>query len=198
VAAVRSDADLAFLRQDVTDLVRESMEGLKRVKDIVQALKDFSHVDEMEWQVADLHHGLDSTLNIVANEIKYKCTVDKQYGVLPPVECLASQMNQVFMNLLLNASQAIEERGTITIRTGAENGWVWIEIGDTGVGIAPEHLNRIFEPFFTTKPVGSGTGLGLSLSYGIVNKHGGRIEVASEAGQGARFTVRLPVRSLQA
>jgi PAS domain S-box-containing protein len=198
VAAVRSDADLAFLRQDVTDLVRESMEGLKRVKDIVQALKDFSHVDEMEWQVADLHHGLDSTLNIVANEIKYKCTVDKQYGVLPPVECLASQMNQVFMNLLLNASQAIEERGTITIRTGAENGWVWIEIGDTGSGIAPEHLNRIFEPFFTTKPVGSGTGLGLSLSYGIVNKHGGRIEVASEAGQGARFTVRLPVRSLQA
>jgi signal transduction histidine kinase len=119
--------------------------------------------------------------------------VEKQYGVLPQVECLASQLNQVFMNLLVNAGHAIKERGTITLRTGAENGWVWIEVGDSGCGIPPENLNRIFEPFFTTKPVGSGTGLGLSLSYGIVNKHGGRIEVASEVGKGTRFTIRLPV-----
>jgi PAS domain S-box-containing protein len=193
LAAARQAADLEFLREDVTELVKESMDGLKRVKDIVQALKDFSHVGETEWQVADLHHGLDSTLNIVANEIKYKCTVEKHYGVLPQVECLASQLNQVFMNLLVNAGHAIKERGTITLRTGAENGWVWIEVGDTGCGIPPENLNRIFEPFFTTKPVGSGTGLGLSLSYGIVNKHGGRIEVASEVGKGTRFTIRLPV-----
>jgi PAS domain S-box-containing protein len=193
LAAARQAADLEFLREDVTELVKESMDGLKRVKDIVQALKDFSHVGETEWQVADLHHGLDSTLNIVANEIKYKCTVEKRYGVLPQVECLASQLNQVFMNLLVNAGHAIKERGTITLRTGAENGWVWIEVGDTGCGIPPENLNRIFEPFFTTKPVGSGTGLGLSLSYGIVNKHGGRIEVASEVGRGTRFTIRLPV-----
>ncbi|SFU80426.1 ATP-binding protein [Pseudoduganella namucuonensis] len=193
MAAVRDEADLEFVQEDASALVRESMDGLKRVKDIVQALKDFSHVGEVEWQVADLHQGLDSTLNIVANEIRYKATVEKHYGVLPQVHCLASQLNQVFMNLLVNAGQAIRTQGVITIRTGHDKGWVWVEIGDTGAGIAPEHLNRIFEPFFTTKPVGSGTGLGLSLSYGIVNKHGGKIEVASELGKGTRFTVRLPV-----
>jgi signal transduction histidine kinase len=199
LAALRQQADLEFLREDVTDLVRESMDGLKRVKDIVQALKDFSHVGETEWQVADLHQGLDSTLNIVSNEIKYKARVDKQYGVLPPVTCLASQLNQVFMNLLVNAAHALREQGVITLRTGAARAadgadWVWVEVGDNGCGIAPDILNRIFEPFFTTKPVGSGTGLGLSLSYGIVNRHGGRIEVASVVGQGTRFTVHLPVR----
>jgi len=198
LAALREQADLEFLKEDVTDLVRESMDGLKRVKDIVQALKDFSHVGETEWQVADLHHGLDSTLNIVSNEIKYKAKVEKQYGVLPPVTCLASQLNQVFMNLLVNAAHALRETGVITIRTGAADGWVWIEVGDNGCGIAPENLNRIFEPFFTTKPVGSGTGLGLSLSYGIVNRHGGRIEVASVVGKGTRFTVHLPVQPAQA
>ncbi|RFP15877.1 MULTISPECIES: ATP-binding protein [unclassified Duganella] len=198
LAALREQADLEFLKEDVTDLVRESMDGLKRVKDIVQALKDFSHVGETEWQVADLHHGLDSTLNIVSNEIKYKARVDKQYGTLPPVTCLASQLNQVFMNLLVNAAHALREQGVITLRTGAADGWVWIEVGDNGCGIAPENLNRIFEPFFTTKPVGSGTGLGLSLSYGIVNRHGGRIEVASVVGQGTRFTVHLPVQPPQA
>ncbi|WGG48785.1 ATP-binding protein [Rugamonas sp. DEMB1] len=192
LAALRQRADLDFLKEDVTDLVRESMDGLKRVKDIVQALKDFSHVGETEWQIADLHQGLDSTLNIVSNELKYKATIEKHYGVLPPIKCLASQLNQVFMNLLVNAGHAIKERGTISISTGAADGWVWVEVADTGGGIAPEHLNRIFEPFFTTKPVGSGTGLGLSLSYGIVNKHGGKIEVVSELGKGTRFTVRLP------
>jgi PAS domain S-box-containing protein len=205
LAALRAAADLDFLKDDVTDLVRESMDGLKRVKDIVQALKDFSHVGETVWQVADLHKGLDSTLNIVSNEIKYKARVDKRYGVLPPVTCLASQLNQVFMNLLVNAAHAMREQGVITIRTGLEAGpggptdhWVWIEIADNGSGIAPEHLHRIFEPFFTTKPVGSGTGLGLSLSYGIVNRHGGRIDVDSTLGVGTRFTVHLPVKQSQA
>ena len=193
VAQVRQQADLAYLQSDMADLLGESMDGLKRVRDIVQALKDFSHVGESNWQVADLHAGLDTTLNIVGNELKYKARIDKQYGQLPPIACLASQLNQVFMNLLVNAGQAISGDGVISIRTGHLDGWVWVEIGDNGAGIAPEHLHRIFEPFFTTKAVGSGTGLGLSLSYGIVTKHGGRIEVASEAGRGTRFTVRLPV-----
>jgi two-component system NtrC family sensor kinase len=193
IAQIGKQADLDFLQDDATDLVRESMDGLKRVKDIVQALKDFSHIGESEWQVADLHHGLDSTLNIVANEIKYKASVEKHYGQLPPVLCLASQLNQVFMNLLVNAGHAIKEQGVITIRTGCDGDWVWVSIGDTGCGIAPEIVNRIFEPFFTTKPVGSGTGLGLSLSYGIVTKHGGKIEVSSVVGQGTTFTVRLPL-----
>ncbi|WP_426113411.1 ATP-binding protein [Massilia sp. PWRC2] len=198
LAALRQQADLAFLKDDVVDLVRESMDGLKRVKDIVEALKDFSHVGETEWHVADIHQGLDSTLNIVSNEIKYKTRVDKQYGVLPPVTCLASQLNQVFMNLLVNAAQSMHGNGVISLRTGAANGWVWIEVADNGSGIAPENLHRIFEPFFTTKAVGSGTGLGLSLSYGIVKRHGGRIEVASELGVGTRFTVHLPVLAVTA
>ena len=193
IEAIGRDADLGYLKDDIADLVSESMDGLKRVKDIVQALKDFSHVGLTDWQYADVHAGLDTTLNIVANEIKYKATVEKAYGKLPEIKCLASQLNQVFMNLLVNAAQAIQNRGVITIATGAQDGWVWVRISDNGSGIAPENLKRIFEPFFTTKPVGSGTGLGLSLSYSIVNKHGGRIEVSSKPGVGTVFTVRLPV-----
>ncbi|NIA52221.1 PAS domain-containing protein [Massilia sp. TW-1] len=193
IEAIGRKADLGYLKEDIADLVSESMDGLKRVKDIVQALKDFSHVGQMDWQYADVHSGIDTTLNIVANEIKYKATVEKHYGKLPEIKCLASQLNQVFMNLLVNAAQAIQSKGVITIATGASEGWVWIRISDNGSGIAPENLKRVFEPFFTTKPVGSGTGLGLSLSYSIVNKHGGRIDVASKPGVGTVFTIRLPV-----
>jgi two-component system, NtrC family, sensor kinase len=193
--AAKGKFDLAFLKEDLPALMAESKEGITRVKKIVQNLKDFSHVDAQdEWTVANLHTGLDSTLNIVHNEIKYKAEVHKEYGDLPDVECLASQMNQVFMNLLVNAAHAIESRGDITIRTGCQGDEVWIDIADTGKGIAPEHLNRIFDPFFTTKPVGKGTGLGLSLSYGIVHKHHGRIEVQSEVGKGTTFRVWLPIR----
>lgn len=196
--ALKKDAEIDFLRSDFVELMKESKEGLVRVKDIVQSLKDFSHVGESNWIQADLHEGLDSTLNIVNNEIKYKADVVKQYGKLPLVTCLASQLNQVFMNLLVNAAHSMKEKGTITIRTACSGDWVSVEIEDTGSGIASETLKRIFEPFFTTKPVGSGTGLGLSLSYGIVNKHGGRIEVRSELGRGTCFTVHLPVKQLSA
>jgi signal transduction histidine kinase len=172
----------------------ESREGINRVKQIVQDLKDFSHVDKAEWQWADLHKGLDSTLNIVNNEIKYKADVVKDYGDIPLVECLYSQLNQVFMNLLVNSAHAIEERGKITLRTFTKDDWVCVEVADSGKGISAENLHRIFDPFFTTKPVGKGTGLGLSLAYGIVNKHNGRIEVASEVGKGTCFKIWLPVR----
>lgn len=192
-AQLKKKADLDYLKEDVTELVKESMDGLKRVKDIVQSLKDFSHVGETDWQMADLHHGLDSTLNIANNSFKYKARVEKQYGNLPLVKCLASQLNQVFMNLIVNASHAIKESGVITIRTGVDGEWVWVEVSDTGVGIPAENLPRIFDPFFTTKPVGQGTGLGLSLSYNIVQKHSGRIDVISEVGKGTTFTVHLPI-----
>lgn len=188
----KAQRDLAYIREDLPNLIQESLDGVGRVKRIVQDLKDFSHVDENEWQSANLEQGLDSTLNVVWNELKYKCQVVKEYGGVGEIACLASQLNQVFMNLLVNAAQAIENKGTITIRTGATADEVWVEIADTGKGIAAENLTRIFEPFFTTKPIGTGTGLGLSLSYGIVQKHGGRIEVESEPGKGTRFTVRLP------
>jgi signal transduction histidine kinase len=195
VRQLKQQVDLDFLKEDVSALMHESREGITRVKKIVQDLKDFSHVDATdEWTLADLHAGLDSTLNIVANEVKYKAEVTKDYGNIPEVECLPSQINQVFMNLLVNAAHAIEERGTIAIRTGTHDSEVWVEIADNGKGIPAENLKRIFDPFFTTKPVGKGTGLGLSLSYSIVQKHGGKIEVASEVGKGTTFSLRLPVK----
>ena len=194
IAATRRDIDLDFLRSDIVALLSESRDGLERVKKIVQDLKDFSHVDEAAVQEADLNAGLESTLNVVWNELKYKATVVKEYGELPPVRCIPGQLNQVFMNLLVNAAQAIEERGTITLRSGREADQVWIEVQDTGHGMPPEVKTRVFEPFFTTKPVGKGTGLGLSLAYDIVvKKHGGAIDIDSKLGRGTTFRIWLPV-----
>ena len=193
---LRERVELDFLKEDIPVLMRESRQGIVRVRQIVQDLKDFSRVDsKQEWEWADLHKGIDSTLNIVASEIKYKADLVKEYGAIPSIECLASQINQVVMNLVINAAHAMgDTRGCITIRTGAEGEHVWLEVGDTGSGIPPETLKRIFEPFFTTKPIGKGTGLGLSLSYGIVQKHNGRIEVDSVVDQGTTFRVTLPIR----
>ncbi len=189
---LKREIDVGYLRKDIDNLLSESLDGLQRVRRIVQDLKDFSHVDESEKQWANLESGLDSTLNVVWNEIKYKADVVKEYAGIPQIECFPSQLNQVFMNLLINAVQAIENHGQITIRTGYDEKYVWVEVEDTGRGIKPEHLGRIFDPFFTTKPVGKGTGLGLSLSYGIVQKHGGQIEVKSELSKGTAFKVALP------
>ncbi len=193
VRRARENLDLPYLREDLTSLLAESLDGLQRVRRIVQDLKDFSRVGEVQRQLVDLHPGIDSTLNIVASEIGKRARIEKEYGDIPLIEGVPAQLNQVFMNLLMNASQAINGEGVITIRTGHETGWVWVEVADTGSGIQPEHLGRIFEPFFTTKPVGQGTGLGLSLSYGIVAQHGGRIDVRSEPGDGSAFRVWLPL-----
>lgn len=191
---LKQDLDLDFLKEDSLALLSESCEGVQRVRNIVQDLKDFSHVDAAEWQMVDLHKGLDSTLNIAHNEIKYKAEIIREYGDVPLVECLPSQLNQVFMNMFVNAVHAIEENGKITIRTGRVDASAWIEIEDTGKGIAPEHLSRIFDPFFTTKPVGKGTGLGLSLSYSIIQKHKGRIDVDSCPGKGTTFRIVIPLK----
>jgi len=199
ITAAKGRADLAFLKEDVPALMSESREGITRVRQIVQNLKDFSHAgSDEEWQQADLRHGLESTLNIVWNELKYKCEVKKDYAEIPNIECLPSQLNQVFMNLLVNAAYAIEGKGIITIRTGTQGDHVWVEVADTGKGIAPENLDRIFDPFFTTKPVGKGTGLGLSVSYSILQTHHGRINVASEVGKGTTFHILLPVKQPKA
>ncbi|MBO9749696.1 MULTISPECIES: ATP-binding protein [Xanthomonas] len=193
---IRNRADIDFISRDLPQLMAESREGIERVTRIVRDLKDFSYSDRSEsWKMVDLHAGLESTINIIWNELKYKVTLERNYAELPLVECLPSELNQVYMNMLLNAGQAIVERGTITVTTGrdeAEN--VWIQFQDSGAGIAPDLLQRIFDPFFTTKPVGSGTGLGLSISYGIINKHHGRIDVESTPGQGASFRITLPIR----
>ena len=195
IDALRKQVELDYLVDDVPVLMSESRDGIERVRKIVQDLKDFSRVDgKQEWQWADLHHGIDSTLNIVNNEVKYKAEVVKEYGDLPPVECLPSQINQVILNIVVNGAQAISgARGRITIRTGSEAQQVWIEIADNGSGMPEAVRSRIFAPFFTTKPTGSGTGLGLSLSYGIIQKHGGRIDVHSEAGVGSTFRITLPI-----
>lgn len=194
IATIRERVDVDYLRRDVTELVDESIDGTQRVRKIVQDLRDFSRTGETSWQLADLHAGIESTLNVVQNELKYKAEVIREFGELPMIECLPSQLNQVFLNLLLNAAQAIPEHGRITIRTDCTGEFVRVAISDTGTGIPPEIRSRIFDPFFTTKPVGKGTGLGLSVSYGIVERHRGRIEVDSEPGRGSVFTVFLPLR----
>jgi signal transduction histidine kinase len=193
IARLRGETELDYLRQDIPELLRESVDGLARVKGIVSDLKDFSRVDDGQREDADLHRGLESTLNVIWNEIKYKAQVVREFGDLPLVNCVPAQINQVFMNLLANAAHAIESAGTITLRTGTETGHVWIEVCDTGKGIPAEIRERIFEPFFTTKPVGKGTGLGLSISRDIVQRHGGSLRVKSAVGEGTTFRLTLPI-----
>lgn len=194
VAHMAGELDLDYVRNDIMMLIEESLEGSMRVRQIVRDLRDFSRPSGDERALADLHAGLESTLNVVHNEIKYKAVVVREYGDLPLVECNAAQLNQVFMNLLVNAAHAIREQGTITIRTTCHGDSVSIAIADSGCGIPEEVMGRIFDPFFTTKPIGQGTGLGLSISHGIVEHHRGRIEVQSRLGEGSTFVVTLPVR----
>lgn len=193
IEGVKRGTDFRYMRDDILKLIEESMDGTARVRRIVQDLRDFSRVGEVEWLAADIHDGLDSTLNLVWNELKFKADVVKEYGTIPLVECIPSQINQVFMNLFVNAAQAIPDHGTITLRTGCEGAFAWITVTDTGVGIPEQNLSRIFDPFFTTKPPGKGTGLGLSVAYGIITTHNGQIEVNSRLGQGTTFTIRLPI-----
>ena len=191
---VSRQIDLESIATDVQELLAESREGIDRVCKIVSDLKDFSRRDQIaDWVRADLHGCLESTLNIVWNELKYKAQVVKTFGDLPLVECLPSELNQVFMNMLINAGQAIKAHGVITVSTERIGDKVRISIGDDGEGIPAEVLPRIFDPFFTTKAVGEGTGLGLAISYGIVAKHHGTIEVTSVPGQGTLFLIELPI-----
>jgi hemerythrin-like metal-binding protein len=194
VVEVKRAVDLPYLLEDIPNLLKESQDGLARVKRIIQDLLDFSNADESTWQRISLEGCMDSVLNVAMSEIKDKAAVVKEYKGLPEVECMPSQINQVFLNLLMNAAEAIDSKGLITLRSGVQDNGVWLEVVDTGKGIAPANLKQIFDPFFTTKPVGNGTGLGLSVAYGIVQKHGGRIEVRSELGKGTAMRVWLPVK----
>ena len=193
LASTQAEVELDYLKEDLPQLLDESADGLSRVKKIVQDLKDFSRVDQADWQEADLNAGLESTLNVVRHEVKYKADVVKALTPLPSVLCLAGQLNQVFMNLIVNASHAIAERGVITLASGVQDGWAWVQVDDTGSGMSDEVQRRIFEPFYTTKDVGKGTGLGLSLSFSIVKRHGGEIQVRSTPGVGSAFRVWVPI-----
>ena len=192
---LKAKKEFEYLKTDMPALLAESKDGLLRVKDIVQNLKDFSRVGVSQWEWADVHLCLDSTLKILASEIQTKCTLVKHYeSGLPQIRCIPAQLNQVFMNLLANAVNAVDTGGNITITTQSLTpGTIRISISDTGCGIPAENLGRIFDPFFTTNPIGKGMGLGLSIVYGIVRKHYGRIEVESTVGQGSTFVLTLPV-----
>jgi two-component system NtrC family sensor kinase len=183
--------DLDFLRQDIPQLLGESLQGAEQARLIVQNLKDFTGVDRRQAAPFDLEAGLENTLEMLGRDIQ--ADIRREFSHLQPVICVGAQINQVFQQLLDNALKAMEGPGTITVRTGREGSdWVWVEIQDSGRGIPEQHLGRLFDPFFTTRPVGEGTGMGLALAYTIVQQHGGRIDVHSSPGAGARFRLWLP------
>ncbi len=190
---LKARVDLDAIMEDYPSVITESREGIDRVVRIISDLKKFAHLDGEERETADINAGIESTLNIVWNELKYKTRVVKDLKPLPPVMCYPQRLNQVFMNILVNAAQAIEDQGTIRITTRHEKDQVVITISDTGKGILEEEISRIFEPFYTTKPVGRGTGLGLSVAYRIVKSHGGSIAVDSTPGKGTTFTISIPL-----
>ena len=193
---LEEEVDLPYFRENLPRLFESSDEGLRRVRAIVQNLRDFARLDEAEFQEVDLNSALRSTLEVLRHELDKKAIrVATSFQDLPPVACYAGKVNQAFLNIVLNAIQASEREGLIEIRTRPDGeAAVVVEVEDHGGGIRPEHLPHIFEPFFTTKPVGAGTGLGLSVSYGVVRDQGGTIEVESVVGRGSLFRIRIPLR----
>ncbi|MBN1841794.1 MAG: response regulator [Deltaproteobacteria bacterium] len=192
IVNLETEVDVDFILNDIQDLIDECKEGTERIKKIVIDLKDFAHPGEDKVQETDINKGIESTLNVVWNELKYKAKVTKEYGDLPIVRCYPQQLNQVFMNLLVNAAQAMEDQGKIKISTRGYDGSVEVKISDTGMGIPEENIPKVFNPFFTTKDVGKGTGLGLNVAYNIIEKHKGTIDVESAVGKGTTFTIRIP------
>lgn len=186
------------LMPDINSIVSDCREGAQRICDVVKNLRLFSRLDEAELKRIDLHEGIESTLRLLSRYYNSgRLLLLKDYGELPQVTCYAGQLNQVWMNLLVNAAQSVSDNGEVKISTRCEDDTVVVAISDTGRGIPEEQLSRIFDPFFTTKPVGEGTGLGLSISYGIIERHEGTITVSSTVGVGTTFTVRIPVRKLE-
>lgn len=193
LAELLQRAELEYIRNDLPVLMQESQEGIERVRRTVQDLKDFSRTNSTEYEWADLNEGLKKTLNIVHYELKHRATIVQTLDPLPPVYCAANQLNQVFLNVLLNAGQALEMAGEIQLRSYQRGDWVCVEVTDNGIGMTEATRERLFEPFYTTKPAGEGTGPGLSISMRIVSQHGGRIEVVSTLGVGTTFAIWLPI-----
>jgi len=193
LAEARKRLKIDYLLDDIPALVAESNDGAARVRTIVQNLKGFSRTDLADMEPANINECLERAINIAWNELKYKVTLEKNFGELPTVNCYPQQLGQVFLNFLVNAAHAIDQHGEVKVTTKADAGSVSISVSDTGCGIPEENMGRIFEPFFTTKEVGTGTGLGLAISYEIVQSHGGTIDVESKVGKGTTFTVHLPI-----
>ena len=185
--------ELEFLFKDSPPLIKSSISGVDRVSEIVKSLKTFARVDQPDKALVDINEGLTATLNMVHNELKYCCKLHVDLQPLPPIHAFPGKLNQVFMNLLINAGQAIVDKGDIYIRSFVEGSTIVIEIEDTGSGIEAENIAQIFTPFYTSKPIGEGTGLGLSISHQIIEQHEGKITVKSELGKGSCFSVYLPI-----
>ncbi|NQT19957.1 MAG: hypothetical protein HQ592_09645 [Planctomycetes bacterium] len=188
-----AEVGMDYMLEDIQSLVDETIDGAERVKKIVMDLRSFSRAEENQKTTSDINKGLESTINLCWNELKYHCEIVKELGDIPDLICYPMKLNQVFMNLIVNAAQAIEDKGTVTIRTWHENNNIYVQVSDTGCGIPKESQDKIFDPFFTTKPVGKGTGLGLSIAGSIIAEHNGEITIDSEIGKGTTFRVRLPV-----
>ncbi len=197
ISKLLEEKEYSYIKEDLPDLIRSCQEGTIRTKNIVMDLKNFSRTDKMIINAVDINKEIDTTLNILYNKYKNKATIHKEYTAVQPIDCYGGQLNQVLMNIIDNAIFAIGDSGDIYIRTYSKNNILYIEIEDNGKGIAKENLEKIFEPFFTTKGVGEGTGLGMSISYKIIDSHGGKIEVESELGKGTKFTVILPYDGLK-
>ena len=193
IRKIEDTEDIEFINEDITELLKDSVDGTARVRDIVQGLRDFSHTGGQSRTSCDLNRCIESTLKIVKNGLQNKCTIETSLQPVPEVMANTGEINQILMNLMVNAGQAVGDNGLITVKTAMHKNTVQIDIQDNGSGIDPSHLDKLFDPFFTTKPVGEGTGLGLAISYGIIQDHDGEIEVNSELGVGTTFTIRLPV-----
>ncbi|PID58862.1 hypothetical protein CSB45_02360 [candidate division KSB3 bacterium] len=191
---LKADMEFDFLIEDLDDLIEDVEHGAIRIKRIVQALRNFSRLDEAELQTVDIHESLDTTLNLLGHIYGSRIVVHKEYGQIPPVECYAGQLNQVFMNLLANAGQSIARTGNVWIVTSHDGTSLSVVIRDDGEGIPADTLPKIFDPFFSTKDVGEGTGLGLSISYGIIEKHQGEMTVESKPGEGSQFKISIPLK----
>lgn len=189
--------DISFILNDIDQLLSESLDGARRVKEIVHDLKSFARLDETEVKEVNLNDGIESALKIINNEMKFVSRLIKKFGDIPLLCCYPSLLNQAFLNLIMNAVYAVQEKGEITIETYFEDSNIIIKISDTGCGIPKDVIPKIFDPFFTTKPVGQGTGLGLSIVYSVVTKHNGKIHIESEIGKGSIFTISLPERGIK-
>jgi signal transduction histidine kinase len=196
IKAIKEETDYEHSLEDLKSIIDDCHSGAERIRDVVQNLRLFSRLDEAEFKKVDLHDGIQSTIRLLSQFYSSgQITLERDYTDLPLVDCYAGQLNQVWMNLFINAAQAISNEGKVRVATREENNMAIVSISDTGKGIAPEHLKKIFDPFFTTKRVGEGTGLGLSITYGIIKRHGGSIKVESRSGEGTTFTVMIPINA---
>lgn len=193
---MRKSLEIEYIIKDVQDIVRESLEGSERIKNIVADLREFSQVDSIQAGPLDINKMLDSTINHIPGGLRARARITRRYGQVPEIIFNSGELNQVFMNILLNACQAVEDGAEVKVTTFLDGANVIAEIADNGCGIPPENLQRIFEPFFTTKAVGQGTGLGLSIVYNIVKRNGGEISVKSVPGKGTAFTLAFPLRGV--